>query len=71
MTYLRAKTNYRIGDNEPYSMKKCRGYTMETHAEDQGPCTLIEIRNDLIRDETGCAQIADLLAGFFEDEGEG
>ena len=45
-----------VGDNLPYSGRSRRGYTTRRHAEPRGiPHLGLEIRNDLIRDETGAA----------------
>ena len=56
-----------VGDNLPYSGRSRRGYTTHRHAEPRGiPHLGLEIRNDLIRDETGAAlwsgRIGDALA---------
>jgi predicted N-formylglutamate amidohydrolase len=49
------------GDNEPYSGRVLNA-TLNRHGEARGiPSLAIEIRNDLIRDETGVARWADIL----------
>lgn len=50
------------GDNEPYSGRLLNA-TLNRHAEGQGiPSVAIEIRNDLIRDDTGAERWAETLA---------
>ena len=61
------------GDNEPYS-GHLPGDSIDRHALAQGrPNVLIEVRNDLIRDEAGQAEWAERLAlvmdGLLEDAG--
>ena len=61
------------GDNEPYS-GHLDGDSIDRHALAQGrPNVLIEVRNDLIRDEAGQAEWAERLAlvmdGLLEDAG--
>lgn len=51
-----------VGDNEPYSGKHLNA-TMNRHGEAHDrPYLAIEVRNDLIRDETGQARWAELIA---------
>lgn len=58
---LRAYPDLTVGDNEPYSGRQI-GYTMETHAGAAGLAHVeIEIRQDLLDDEVGCAHWAELL----------
>lgn len=53
---------YLVGDNEPYSGKAPQDFTIDHHAENAGlPHVGIEIRQDLIDDEAGVAEIAALL----------
>jgi len=50
---------YLVGDNEPYSGKAPQDFTIDHHAEEVGlPHIGIEIRQDLIDDKAGVAQIA-------------
>lgn len=50
---------YLVGDNEPYSGKAPQDFTIDHHAETTGlPHVGIEIRQDLIDDEAGVAEIA-------------
>jgi predicted N-formylglutamate amidohydrolase len=55
-----------IGDNQPYAPEDGVYHTLERHAEAHGlPCVMLEIRNDLIRDDPGqdawAARLAPLL----------
>lgn len=51
-----------VGNNEPYSGRDEYGYTIEHHGARRGlPHVLIEVRDDLIRDEAGVARWADIL----------
>jgi predicted N-formylglutamate amidohydrolase len=51
-----------VGDNEPYVVSDATDYTVPVHGERHGlPHALIEIRQDLIADETGQQQWAALL----------
>lgn len=53
------------GDNQPYS-GRLLNYTMDRHAEGRGiPYLMLEVRNDLIRDDAGVAHWADILAPIF------
>lgn len=53
---------YLVGDNEPYSGKAPQDFTIDHHAEAAGlPHVGIEIRQDLIDDDRGVAEIADIL----------
>ncbi len=51
-----------VGDNEPYSGKAPQDFTIDHHAEANGlPHVGIEVRQDLIDDEAGVAEIGELL----------
>ncbi len=53
---------YMVGDNEPYSGKAPQDFTIDHHAEEVGlPHLGIEIRQDLIDDEAGIVEIADVM----------
>jgi len=53
---------YAVGDNEPYSGKAPQDFTVDHHAEAAGlRHAAIEIRQDLIDDESGVEEIAALL----------
>ena len=60
---LRAEGDLVVGDNEPYAVSETTDYTIPVHAEARGlMCTGIEIRQDLIADESGQQQWAERLA---------
>ncbi len=53
---------YHVGDNEPYSGKAPQDFTIDHHAEELGlPHIGIEIRQDLIDDEAGVAEVAAVM----------
>ena len=53
---------YLVGDNEPYSGKAPQDFTIDHHAEEHDlPHVGIEIRQDLIDDEAGVAEIAEVM----------
>ena len=59
---LRTRTGAAVGDNQPYS-GRLRGDTLYRHATLAGlPNALIEIRQDLIHDEAGQRDWADILS---------
>lgn len=67
LDYLREHTPYHVGENEPYHACNPIGYTIKTHAETKGyPHILVEIRQDLIRDEKGQAEFASVFASALE-----
>ena len=56
------EAGYRVGDNEPYSGKAPQDFTIDHHAEEVGlPHIGIEIRQDLIDDAAGVAEIAEVM----------
>lgn len=56
-----------VGDNLPYSGREM-AYTLDIHAAAAGlPHVGIEIRNDQIADEAGCARWVDLLGDLLQD----
>jgi predicted N-formylglutamate amidohydrolase len=60
---LRAEPDLVVGDNQPYAVSDVTDYTIPVHGERRGlPHTGIEIRQDLIGDETGQQDFARLLA---------
>ena len=62
-----AKAGYVVGDNEPYSGKVPMDFTIDHHAEGaEIPHVGIEIRQDLIDDATGVAEIAEVLREIIE-----
>ena len=60
---LRKNPKLVVGDNEPYSGKHIHDFTVDHHAEAEGlPHVSIEIRHDLIADDSGAERWAELLA---------
>ena len=58
---------YKVGNNEPYSGKAPMDFTIDHHAEAIGlPHVGIEIRQDLIDDEPGVAELATLMHSIIE-----
>ncbi len=56
LTALRRDGDLVVGDNEPYSGSHPEGYTCRRHGEELGrPHVLIEVRQDLLSDDTGVA----------------
>lgn len=52
-----------VGDNQPYSAREPKGYSVATHAASKGfPHVAIEIRQDLIDTHHGAAEMAARLA---------
>lgn len=63
---LRAQADLVVGDNEPYAVSDETDYTIPVHGEARGLMnTGIEIRQDLIADQTGEMQWAERLAAIF------
>lgn len=60
--WLETRTEYAIGNNEPYSGFSEASYSMRKHFGEPGtPHIAIEIRQDLIRDAAGQKKIAGIL----------
>jgi predicted N-formylglutamate amidohydrolase len=60
---LRAEGDLVVGDNEPYAVSDLTDYTIPVHGEARGLInTGIEIRQDLIADQSGQQQWAERLA---------
>ena len=60
---LRAEGDLVVGDNEPYAVSDLTDYTIPVHGEARGLInTGIEIRQDLIEDQSGQQQWAERLA---------
>lgn len=67
---LEARGDLMVGSNQPYSPADGVYYTLARHGTAHGrPAVMIEIRNDLIRDEKGVARWVDIL-GQALTEGE-
>jgi predicted N-formylglutamate amidohydrolase len=63
LALLREQTGLVIGDNEPYFVSDTTDYTIPAHGERRGiPHALVEIRQDLIAEEGGQKQWAQILA---------
>ena len=61
-----------VGDNDPYSVTDASDYTIPVHGEQRGlPHAAIEIRQDLIADDTGqrawSARLAHLLSQSYRN----
>ena len=69
MLALAADTQlYRLERNEPYGPADGVTHTLEVHALPAGLLNvMIEIRNDLIEDETGQGVVADFLTGLLRE----
>ena len=68
---FRAEGDLVVGDNEPYAVNDATDYTIPVHGEARGLInTGIEIRQDLIADETGQRQWAERLARILGAIGE-
>ncbi len=60
---LRGEVGLVVGDNEPYAVSDETDYTIGVHGERRGlPHVEIELRQDLIADESGSAEWAERLA---------
>ena len=63
LKHLRAEADLVVGDNEPYAVSDETDYTIPVHGETRGLMnTGIEIRQDLIGDQSGQQQWAERLA---------
>lgn len=63
LKHLRAEGDLVVGDNEPYAVSDLSDYTIPMHGEARGLAnTGIEIRQDLIADQSGQQQWAERLA---------
>jgi len=68
LKHLRAESDLVVGDNEPYAVNDLTDYTIPVHGEARGLVnTGIEIRQDLIADQSGEQQWADRLARIFAE----
>jgi predicted N-formylglutamate amidohydrolase len=72
LRHLRAEADLVVGDNEPYAVSDDTDYTIPVHGERRGLInTGIEIRQDLIADQSGEHEWAERLTRIFgEIEGE-
>jgi predicted N-formylglutamate amidohydrolase len=63
LTLLRQEQGLVVGDNQPYFVSDTTDYTIPVHGERRGlPHALIEIRQDLIAEDSGQRKWADILA---------
>jgi predicted N-formylglutamate amidohydrolase len=61
------RAGYTVGDNEPYSGKAPQDFTVDHHAEGGGlRHAAIEIRQDLIDDDRGVDEVAEVLHRVFD-----
>jgi len=68
LKHLRAESDLVVGDNEPYAVNDLTDYTIPVHGEARGLInTGIEIRQDLIADQSGQQQWAERLARIFAE----
>ncbi|MFT4121585.1 N-formylglutamate amidohydrolase [Bradyrhizobium sp.] len=68
LRHLRAESDLVVGDNEPYAVSDLTDYTIPVHGEARGLVnTGIEIRQDLIADQSGQQQWAERLARIFRE----
>jgi predicted N-formylglutamate amidohydrolase len=60
---LRRERDLIVGDNEPYSARIPQGYTVRHHAASEGlPHAAIELRQDLVAEDSAAARWAERLA---------
>ncbi|TYO63951.1 N-formylglutamate amidohydrolase [Bradyrhizobium hipponense] len=68
LKHLRLESDLVVGDNEPYAVSDLTDYTIPVHGEARGLVnTGIEIRQDLIADQSGQQQWAERLARIFAE----
>ncbi|MGQ0685793.1 N-formylglutamate amidohydrolase [Bradyrhizobium sp.] len=68
LQHLRAEGDLVVGDNEPYAVSDTTDYTIPVHGEKRGLInTGIEIRQDLIGDQSGQKQWAERLARILKE----
>lgn len=66
LQHLRAEPDLVVGDNEPYAVSDLTDYTIPVHGEARGLInTGIEVRQDLIADQSGQMQWAERLGRIF------
>ena len=59
---LRSEPELVVGDNEPYGPQDGVFHSVGRHGQARGlPCAMIEVRNDLLLDETGQRDWAERL----------
>ncbi|MGH6725954.1 MAG: N-formylglutamate amidohydrolase [Pseudolabrys sp.] len=71
LALLRGQSGLTVGDNEPYTVDDETDYTIPVHGERRGiPHVAIEIRQDLIGEDTGQRYWAERLAGVLAKAAE-
>ena len=64
---LRQNDGVLVGDNQPYSGRDHFDFSQDFHASSRGiPSALVEIRENLLRDETGIIRFSDMLGDALE-----
>lgn len=64
LRFLRASTEFTVGDNQPYAVGDDSDYAIPVHGEARGiPSVEIEIRNDLTDGASAIAEWSQLIAG--------
>ena len=67
LTHLQGESDLIVGDNEPYAVSDDTDYTVVVHGERRGIAHVeIEVRQDLLSDETGQQSWAERLARALE-----
>ncbi len=62
LNHLAGVQGDKVGDNEPYTGKGGTGYSAQVHAKETGlPHIMLEVCNDLIRDDAGQRRWASVL----------
>jgi predicted N-formylglutamate amidohydrolase len=68
LSALRLEPGLTIGDNEPYAASTLTDYSLVQHARRRGlPHVELEVRQDLIADDSGQSQWATLLARLLDE----
>ncbi|MGV7212364.1 N-formylglutamate amidohydrolase [Bradyrhizobium sp. UFLA05-112] len=68
LKHLRSESDLVVGDNEPYAVSDLTDYAIPVHGEARGLLnTGIEIRQDLINDQSGQQRWAERLARIFAE----
>lgn len=68
LKHLRGESDLVVGDNQPYAVSDITDYTIPVHGDARGLInTGIEIRQDLITDESGQQQWAERLARMLRE----
>jgi predicted N-formylglutamate amidohydrolase len=68
LKHLRTEADLVVGDNEPYAVSDATDYTIPVHGEKRGLMNSgIEIRQDLLADQSGQQQWAERLARIFSE----